>query len=74
MLFGILVSDGSIRLNGQNALISIQQTHIELTQEIWQRFFKLKLILSGIHIINPKNKNSIFLPNSDFVLFFLFVY
>jgi hypothetical protein len=31
---GIMLSDGSIRMNGKHALISIQQTHQELTQEI----------------------------------------
>lgn len=31
---GIMVSDGSIRMNGKQALLSIQQTHPELTQEI----------------------------------------
>jgi hypothetical protein len=57
---GIMLSDGSIRMNGKNALMSIQQTHIELTQEVWQRCFKLKLILSGIHIINRKNKKTVY--------------
>ena len=31
---GIMLSDGSIRMNGKQALLSIQQTHQELTQEI----------------------------------------
>lgn len=31
---GIMLSDGSIRMNGKQALLSIQQTHPELTQEI----------------------------------------
>jgi hypothetical protein len=31
---GIMLSDGSIRMNGSQALLSIQQTHQELTQEI----------------------------------------
>ena len=29
---GIMLSDGSIRMNGKQALLSIQQTHQELTQ------------------------------------------
>ena len=31
---GIMLSDGSIRMDGKQALLSIQQTHQELTQEI----------------------------------------
>lgn len=31
---GIMLSDGSIRMNGKQALLSIQQTHQELTLEI----------------------------------------
>ena len=31
---GIMLSDGSIRMNGNQALMSIQQTHQELTEEI----------------------------------------
>ena len=31
---GIILSDGSIRMHGKQALLSIQQTHQELTQEI----------------------------------------
>lgn len=31
---GLILSDASIRINGRQALMSIQQTHQELTQEI----------------------------------------
>ena len=31
---GIMLSDGSIRMDGKQALLSIQQTHQELTQGI----------------------------------------
>lgn len=40
VLCGILLSDGSIRMNGTQALLSIQQTHQELTEEIWM--FQIK--------------------------------
>ena len=46
-----MFSDGSIRMNGNQALMSIQQTHKELTEEIWKMCFQLNLVLSGIHII-----------------------
>lgn len=57
---GIMLSDGSIRMNGKLALLSIQQTHQELTQEIWKMCSKLKLVLSGIHIIDRQNNNIVY--------------
>ena len=57
---GIMLSDGSIRMNGKQALLSIQQTHQELTEEIWKMCFQLNLVLSGIHIINRPNKKLVY--------------
>ena len=57
---GIMLSDGSIRMNGNPALMSIQQTHKELTEEIWKMCFQLNLVLSGIHIINIPNKKLVY--------------
>lgn len=57
---GIMLSDGSIRMNGKLALLSIQQTHQELTQEIWKMCSKLKLVLSGFHIIDRQNNNIVY--------------
>jgi len=51
IIYGLMLSDANIRMNGKNALMSIQQTHLELTQEVWRLCFKNKIILSGIHII-----------------------
>jgi len=51
---GIMLSDGSIRINGKLALLSIQQTHQELTQEIWKMCSQLNLVLSGINRQNNK--------------------
>ena len=55
-----MLSDGSIRMNGNQALMSIQQTHQELTEEIWKMCFQLNLVLSGIHIINRPNKKLVY--------------
>lgn len=55
-----MLSDGSIRMNGSQALLSIQQTHQELTEEIWKMCFQLNLVLSGIHIINRPNKKLVY--------------
>jgi hypothetical protein len=76
ILCGIMLSDGSIRMIGSQALMSIQQNHKELT---FHRFnsrrnycigfffqisrkmcFQLNLVLSGIHIINRPNKKLVY--------------
>ena len=55
-----MLSDGSIRMNGSQALMSIQQTHQELTEEIRKRCFQLNLVLSGIRIINRPNRKLVY--------------
>lgn len=57
---GLMLSDATMRMNGAQALIGIQQTHQELTEEIWSLCFNLKLVLSGIHIINRKNRQKVY--------------
>jgi len=44
-------------MNGNNALMGIQQTHKELTSNLWNMCLNLKLILSPIKIIDRDNKN-----------------
>lgn len=60
VICGIMLSDGSIRMNGTQALLSIQQTHQELTEEIWKMCFNLNLVLSEIHIINRANNKTVY--------------
>ena len=59
-----MLSDGSIRMNGSQALMSIQQTHTlrgqELTEEIRKRCFQLNLVLSVIRIINRPNRKLVY--------------
>jgi DNA-binding transcriptional regulator WhiA len=69
---GIMLSDGSIRMNGKEALLSIQQTHLELTQEIWKISFQLKLVLSGVHIINRANRKTVYSFPSEACSIFTF--
>ena len=71
---GIMLSDGSIRMNGKQALLSIQQTHQELTEEIWKMCFQLNLVLSGIHIIKRPNKKLIYSFQSLTLPFFTSLY
>lgn len=60
IITGILLSDGSLRMNGNMALLSIQQTHSELTTGIWNICFNLNLVLSNISIINRNNWKTIY--------------
>jgi hypothetical protein len=60
VICGIMLSDGSIRMNGNQALLSIQQTHQELTEGIWKFCFQLNLVLNKIHIINRPNKKLVY--------------
>lgn len=57
---GIMLSDGTLRINGKNALMGIQQTHEELTKEIWQMCFNLKLVLSEIHTIIREGRKPVY--------------
>ena len=57
---GIMLSDGSIRKHGNHALFSVQQTHQELTEEIWKMCFQLNLVLNKIHIIDRPNKKLVY--------------
>lgn len=60
VICGLMLSHGSIRMNGRLAILSVQQTHQELTQEIWKMCFQLNLVLSGIHIINRVDKKLVY--------------
>ena len=57
---GLMLSDATIRMNGSQALMGIQQTHQELTQEIWKMCFQLNLVLSEILIIKRTNKKLVY--------------
>nr|YP_010846165.1 LAGLIDADG homing endonuclease [Cyathus stercoreus]WEV87352.1 LAGLIDADG homing endonuclease [Cyathus stercoreus] len=71
---GLILSDASIRMNGRQALMSIQQTHQELTQEIWKFCFQLNLVLSGIHIIKRTNRKTVYSFQTLSLPFFTSVY
>jgi len=60
VICGIMLSDGTLRMNGKNALMGIQQTHEDLTKEIWKMCFNLKLVLSEIHIISRNNRKPVY--------------
>jgi len=60
VICGLMLSDATMRFQGNFALMGIQQTHQELTEKVWQMCFDLKLVLSGIHVINRNNKKTVY--------------
>lgn len=59
-IIGALLGDGTLRYNGKNALLGIQQTHQEITEYLWDKCFKANLIKSEIFIIERKNKQTVY--------------
>lgn len=71
VICGVMLSNGTIRMHGKYALFNIQQTHEELTQNLWQMCHSLNLILSDIHIIHRDNRKLVYsFQNSYFTLFY----
>lgn len=60
IIIGILLSDASLRMNGLMALLSVQQTHAELTNGLWQMCWDLKLILSNVYVMNRNHWKTIY--------------
>lgn len=61
VLSGILLSDGTLRLNGKFALLGIQQTHFELTKGLWDLCYFNGLVLKEIHTIERPNRQKFIL-------------
>lgn len=74
VICGILLSYGSIIMNGTQALLSIQQTHQELTEEILRMCFKLNLVLNKIHIINRSNRKLVYSFQTLTLPFFTYLF
>ena len=55
IITGMLLSDGSLRMNGSMALLSIQQIHSELTMGLWTLCKDLQLVSSEILTLHRHN-------------------
>ena len=44
IMCGVMLGDGSIRMHGSNALLSIQQTHREIVDKLWNICFSYNLV------------------------------
>lgn len=71
VIMGMLLSDGSLRMGGKYALLSIQNIHPELTQALWMMCNKFNLILSGVKPLERKNKQTIYTFQTLTLPFFL---
>lgn len=74
MICVIMLSDGTVRMNGKNVLMSIQQTHEEFKKEIWNMCFKLKLVLSEIPIISRNNRKLFYYFQTLILPYFTYLY
>lgn len=44
IMCGVMLGDGSLRMHGSNALLSIQQTHREIVDKLWNICFSYNLV------------------------------
>ena len=54
-IIGSLLGDGTLRYNGKNVLLGIQQVHKEITEYLWKKCFMANLIKNDIFIIKREN-------------------
>jgi len=55
-----LLGYGTLRYNGKNALLGIQQVHSEITDYLWKNCYEANLVKSGIHIINREDRKLVY--------------
>ncbi len=57
---GVMLGDGTIRMNGKLALLGIQQTHEELVETLWAMCSSLNLVYAPILEINRSNWKTVY--------------
>lgn len=60
IVYGLMLGDGNMRMNGNHALLSIQQTHSEIVKILWAICYKLKLVINPIKTLNRNNWKTIY--------------
>jgi hypothetical protein len=58
IMTGVLLGDGSLRLNGHHALLSIQQTDESLVNLLWSICNKYKLVSMNVNILTRINNKT----------------
>lgn len=60
IMCGLMLGDGNIRMNGRHALLSVQQTHPELVNELWNICKSLHLVISPVKPLNRSTWQTIY--------------
>jgi hypothetical protein len=75
VMCGMMLSDGNLRMNGNNALFSVQQTHQELTEGLWKMCHDLNLTISPVKTFQrPDNRKLVYYFQSLTMPYFTNVY
>jgi hypothetical protein len=60
VICGLMLGDGNIRLNGREALLSVQQTHSELTNNLWRLCNEFNLVTTPVKILQRGTGKSVY--------------
>lgn len=60
ILYGMLLSDGSLRMNGRHALLSIQQIDYSLVYDLWCRCKDLQLVAINLGSLTRPGRQIIY--------------
>jgi len=52
IMCGVMLGDGNLRMHGSNALLSIQQTHREIADKLWDICFSYNLVHTPVKELN----------------------
>lgn len=55
IMTGVMLGDGNLRMHGIHALLSIQQTHKEITERLWSICHSLNLVINPVNPISREN-------------------
>ena len=60
IICGLILGDGSLRINGNHALLSVQQVHSELVTNLWDICFSLHLVINPVKTLAPISKQIVY--------------
>ena len=60
IICGLILGDGSLRINGNLALLSVQQVHSELVTNLWDICFSLHLVINPVKTLAPISKQIVY--------------
>lgn len=60
IMCGLMLGDGHIRLNGHYALLSVQQTHPELVNKLWEICSTLNMVINPVKTLKRSNWKTIY--------------